>query len=99
MGSRLFKPQSAKIFVSLSAEPGTLARVLQIFTVAGLVPAALTLRSRSAGKSLFVAEFPGLEPAKARFLIAKLSGMPCVRRARMSIAKDRIGAGGVGCAG
>ncbi len=72
--------------------------LLQTFTVAGLMPAALTMRSRSAGKSLFVAEFPGLEPARACFLVAKLSGMPCVRRARMSIAKDRMGATGVGCA-
>ncbi|MEJ0028831.1 MAG: hypothetical protein WDN01_22620 [Rhizomicrobium sp.] len=89
METRTVKPQSAKIFARIAAEPGALTRVLQPFAVASLVPAALTLRSRAAGGSFVVAEFPGLESARARLLVAKLSEMPCVRRARLSKSPER----------
>lgn len=72
------------IFVRAETVPGCVERLLQPFTVAGLVPVSLSLRANYAGISLIAARFASLDYARALIVAAKLRSMPSTRGVRIS---------------
>ena len=74
-----------QIFVRGSAEPGTLERVLQPFTVSGFVPMRLCLRRNQLNGLFITARFVDMDIDRAINLATRLRKMPCVQGVRISV--------------
>jgi hypothetical protein len=74
-----------QIFVRGSAEPGTLERVLQPFTVSGFVPMRLCLRRNRLNGLFIAARFVDMDIDRASNLAARLRKVPCVQGVRISV--------------
>lgn len=72
-----------RFFVRLAAESGALQRVLQPFTVEGILPAQLTIRRRE-GRFFMVLLVDDVTAERAQHLRRRIAQMPCVLTARTS---------------
>jgi hypothetical protein len=76
-----------RLFLRIDSAPGTLARVLEPFAVAGHTPRTLFLRAQARGVAFVVAEFEGPAKARAALFTEKLKQMPCVIGVRVGAYK------------
>ena len=77
---------NAYIFVRLERAPGALERVLQPFSVAGLVPARLLLRHSRKNSSFVAARFCDIDCDRAVYLADRLRAVPCAQAVRLKLS-------------